>query len=227
MSPLSTRTTATAACAAIAVFPTVVVTLNVVQHTTYDPKVQAISELALGRGGTLMVVAFLALGSGIALLAQLLARTTSRGRGVRWMLWAAAVLAGPMSAFFHTDLTGQPTTTHGTIHNDAGLAAFLLILVSMYSAAWLFHRESAWRGFAAPTLTWAVAATCSFFLIPGLPASFGLAQRIFVGAFVSWLLATTARARHLSSDADGSAARDATASASSACRSSEARAPLT
>jgi hypothetical protein len=197
MSHMSIRQVATTACAAIAVFPAVVVSLNLVQHASYDPKVQAISELALGRGGALMVVAFLSLGSGIALLAHLLGRTCTRGRSIRGMLYLAAVLAGPMSAFFHTDLTGHPTTTHGTIHNDAGLAAFLIILVSMHVAAWRFRRQPAWRAFAAPTLLWAVAATAAFFLIPALPAHFGVAQRIFVGTFVSWLLAATAYARQI------------------------------
>jgi len=214
MNPLSTPKIATAALAAIAVFPAVVVSLNLVQRADYDPKVQAISELALGRGGALMVVAFLSLGGGIALLAVLFSRTCTRGRAIRWMLYLAALLAGPMSAFFHTDLTGQPTTTHGTIHNDAGLAAFLIILASMYAAGRLFQRETAWRGFAVPTLSWAVAATGAFFLIPALPAHFGLAQRLFVGTFVGWLLAATAYARHKSLQTEDSGSPDAPASAS-------------
>jgi hypothetical protein len=212
MSHISTRQVATAACVSIAVFPTVVVSLNLVQHAHYDPKVQAISELALGHGGALMVVAFLSMGTGIALLARLLGRTCTRGRAIRWMLYLAAVLAGPVSAFFHTDLTGQPTTTHGTIHNDAGLAAFLIILTSMYAASRLFSRETVWRGFAAPTLVWALAATGAFFLIPALPGHFGLGQRVFVGTFVSWLLTATAYARHVSLHTEDSAIAPAPAS---------------
>lgn len=198
MSPMSTPQLASRAFTCVAVFPVVVVLLNVVQHVHYNPKVQAISELALGRGGVLMVVAFLSLGSGIALLGLILGRTLGRGRRIRWLLYAAAVLAGPMSAFFHTDLTGHPTTTHGTIHNNSGLAAFLLMLASMHLAGWVLRSQHMWRAFAAPTLVWAAAATGAFFLVPALPAHFGLAQRIFVGTFVSWLLAATAYARHMS-----------------------------
>jgi len=205
MNSMSTPQIATRAFVCIAAFPFVVVSLNLLQHAHYNPVVQAISELALGRGGILMMVAFLALGSGIALLAVLIGRTCDRGRGIRWMLYVAAVLAGPMSAFFHTDLTEHPTTTHGIIHNDSGLAAFLIILVSMYAAGRLFHRQTAWRGFAVPTLVWSVAATGAFFLIPALPAHFGLAQRVFVGTFVSWLLAATAYARHMSLHTEDSA----------------------
>jgi hypothetical protein len=212
---MSSRQLATAACACVAVFPAVVVSLNLIQHVSYDPKVQAISELALGQGGALMVVAFLSLGSGIALLAHLLGRTCARGRVIRWMLYVAAVLAGPMSAFFHTDLTGQPATTHGTIHNDAGLAAFLIILISMYAASRLFRRETLWRGFAAPTLVWAIAATGSFFLIPALPAQFGLAQRVFVATFLSWLLAASAYARRVAPPAADATLAGAPASGSS------------
>lgn len=205
MSPMSTRQLASRAFTCVAVFPIVVVLLNVVQHAHYRPKVQAISELALGRGGALMMVAFLSLASGIALLALILGRTLGRGRPIRWLLYVAAVLAGPMSAFFHTDLTGHPTTTHGTIHNDSGLAAFLLMLVSMHVAGWVFRHQPGWRGFAVPTLVWAVAATGAFFLIPALPTHFGLAQRIFAGCFVSWLLAATAYARHMSLPTAGAA----------------------
>lgn len=110
-----------------------------------------------------------------------------------------------MSAFFHTDLTGHPATTHGTIHNDSGLAAFLLVLVSMHVAGWVFRDQPGWRGFAVPTLVWAVAATGALFLIPALPTHFGLAQRIFAGCFVSWLLAATAYARRMSLPTAGAA----------------------
>lgn len=192
-----TRQLATRAFACVAVFPIVVVVLNAVQHAHYNPRAQAISELALGRGGVLMVVAFLSLGAGIALVARILGRTLLRGRSIRWPLYAAAVLAGPMSAFFHTDPTGGRTTTHGAIHDNSGLAAFLLMLVSMHIAGWVFRHDASWRGFAAPTLVWAVVATGAFFLVPALPAHFGVAQRIFVGAFVTWLLAAAAYARHL------------------------------
>jgi hypothetical protein len=212
---MSNRQVATAACACVAVFPVVVVSLNLVQRTTYDPKVQAISELALGRGGALMVVAFLSLGSGIALFARLLDRTCGRGRVIRWMLYAAAVLGGAISAFFHTDLTGDPTTTHGTIHDDAGLAAFLIILISMYAASRLFRRETFWRAFAAPTLVWAVAATGAFFLFPALPAHFGLAQRVFVGTFITWFLAASAYARRVAPSAEVATLAEASASGSS------------
>jgi hypothetical protein len=215
MIPMSNRQVATAAFACVAVFPAVVVSLNLIQHVGYNPKVQAISELALGRGGALMVVAFLSLGGGIALLAHLLGRTCAHGRVIRWMLYVAAVLAGPMSAFFHTDLTGQPATTHGTIHNDAGLAAFLIILTSMYAASRLFSRETVWRGFAAPTLVWAIAATGSFFLIPALPAQFGLAQRVFVATFVSWLLVASAYVRRVAPPAEDTALAGASAAGSS------------
>jgi hypothetical protein len=212
---MSNRQVATTACACVAVFPAVVVSLNLIQHATYDPKVQAISELALGRGGALMVVAFLSLGSGIALLAHLLGRTCARGREVRWMLYVAAVLGGAISAFFHTDLTGQPATTHGTIHDDAGLAAFLIILISMYAASRLFRRETFWRAFAAPTLVWAVAATGAFFLFPALPAHFGLAQRVFVATFISWFLAASAYARRVAPPAEVTKLTGASVSGSS------------
>lgn len=197
-SQISTRAIATAAWLSISAFPVVVIGLNLLQHRSYDPLVQAISELALGAGGAAMVVAFLGLGLGIALLAVVLQRTCEGGRPIRWMLYLAALLAGPMSAFFHADLTGHPATTEGTIHDNSGLAAFLIILLSMYATGRLFRHEPAWHSHATTTMIWAVVATLAFFLIPALPSHFGLAQRIFVGMFIAWLLATTMHARRFS-----------------------------
>lgn len=206
------RSLATAAVAFTSLFPLVVIALNLTQRTDYSPTRQAISELALGTGGNAMIVAFCGLGVGIFLLAVIIKRTTSRARVTPALLVLAAVLAGPISAAFHTDRTGAKSTLHGNIHNAAGLAAFLLILVAMTTAAYRLRREQAWRTHAVTTTAFAATGIVTFFLIPLLGNShFGLAQRLFVGTFVAWLLTTAAYARGI--DAIGTeravAARDA------------------
>lgn len=179
-----------------ALFPAIVIVLNLVQRDSYSPVRQAISELALGSGGALMVLAFCSLGAGILTVAVVIHRTAGRGRVVPVILGIAAVLAGPASAGFHTDLTGAPTTLHGTIHNAAGLSAFLLLLTAMVVSSLRFRRDAFWRGHATATAVLAVIGLITFCLIPVLGDDrFGLAQRLFVGTFLTWLITTAAYAR--------------------------------
>jgi hypothetical protein len=188
---------ATGALVAVSLFPLIVIVLNLVQRHSYSPTRQAISELALGTGGSFMALAFCGLGVGIFLLAVSIRRTSRKARVTPLLLVLASVLAGPVSAAFHTDRSGAKATLHGTIHDTAGLVAFLLILVAMITGAYRFRRESWWRSHAVPTAVFSVLGTITFFLIPTLGSThFGLAQRLFIGAFVAWLLWTAGYARN-------------------------------
>ena len=71
-----------------------------------------------------------------------------------------------ISAVFHTNRSGAPTTTSSGIHQAAGITTFVLVALSV------------------------------FFLIPLLgDSNFGLTQRLFVASWLSWLIATGAAAR--------------------------------
>ena len=94
---------ATSALVAMSLFPLIVIALNLVQRHSYNPTRQAVSELALGAGGSFMAVAFCGLGAGIFLLAAIVHRTTRKARITPLLLALASVLAGPVSAAFHTD----------------------------------------------------------------------------------------------------------------------------
>ncbi len=193
------RSLAEAALVSASLFPLIVIALNLVQRRDYSPTRQAISELALGTGGDFMALAFCGLGVGIFLLALIIFRASRKARVTPLLLTVASVLAGPVSAAFHTDRTGATTTMHGNIHNGAGLAAFVLILVAMITAAYRFRHEPKWRSHAAPATALAALGIVTFLLIPMLGSShFGLAQRLFVGTFVAWILTTAARARNVS-----------------------------
>jgi hypothetical protein len=143
-----------------------------------------------------MVLAFCALGTGIFLLAVTIYGTSGSARVTPLLLAVAAVPAGPVSAAFHTDRSGVRATMHGHIHDAAGLVAFLLILAAMVAGAYRFRREPWWRSHATRTAAFATLAIVTFFLIPMLgDGHFGLAQRLFVGTFVAWLIATAGYAR--------------------------------
>jgi lysylphosphatidylglycerol synthetase-like protein (DUF2156 family) len=204
--PLSTRSLAAGSFAGLAVFPLTVVALNLVQHGRYHPIRQAMSELALGRDGWLMTIAFCAMGIGTLLLALLL-RRTARAL-VAPLLLTLAGLLDFVSASFHTDPGNVTSTMHGRIHNSAGIATFALFVVAIFASARSFRREPAWQRFAPLTLVWAVCAVGTFFLIPALGnAHFGLAQRIFVATWLSWSIAAATYARRLSGPDDEPVAR--------------------
>jgi hypothetical protein len=191
------RTLATSALACLAVFPVLVVVLHVLQRDSYHPMSEAISELAVGRDGWLMAVAFTAAGTGVLALAIVLRRLTPL-RAVPALLVVASSLTYA-SAIFRADGENAKTTMHGTIHQAAGITMFVLIVIVMFLAARGFRRTPGWERLARPTLVWACTAFATFFLVPGLPSGdFGVAQRIFIATWFSWTLAVAAYARRAS-----------------------------
>jgi hypothetical protein len=186
------RALARGAFTAVAVFPVTVVVLNVVQLADgYDAGRQAISELALGRGGWLMALAFTALAAGTFLLAVLLRRTG--GGVVAPLLLTLAAPLSLVSAVFRTDPVGAAVTTHGEVHQAAGIATFVLMLAAMAVTSLRLRREPRWRGLVVPTFVLVVTGLVGFFLVPALgDARFGLAQRVLVGSFVTWMLVAAA-----------------------------------
>lgn len=197
VSSLNTRTAATAAIACLAAFPVAVLGLTIVQAGHYSPVRQAMSELALGRDGAVMNIAFCALGVGSILFAVAL-RATLRSITAPAIL-AVTGLLDFVSAVFHTSHDGATIqTTANKIHDTAGLVTFLLLMAAMFVAARTMRRSDQWQSFALPTRMWAMAAVAGFFLVPILgDAHFGIAQRVFVGTVLAWMITTAARARRL------------------------------
>jgi Protein of unknown function (DUF998) len=187
-------TMADAALVTIAVWPTIVIALTVLQRHTYHPLSWAVSDLVHGRGGQLMAVAFGSLAAGLLLLAWALRLSTSARVGPA--LLALAGLLTIVSAYAHADPANAPSTTTGQVHQTAGIITFILIVVAMFALTRPFRDNDMWRAFSGPTLAWAIAAIPAFFLIPLMPDHlFGLAQRIFITVWLTWLLAASYRAR--------------------------------
>jgi hypothetical protein len=192
---ISTRSLATTAACSLGVFPVVVVLLNLVQASDYSAKSQAMSELALGRGGGLMFVAFTLMGIGTLTLAVVLHRELPRAKLGPAAFTISAVL-DVVSAFFHTNLTNTPATTSSNIHMVAGIVTYVLVVVAMFSTFRHLRHSQRWAGFASPTLIWSVVAFATFFLVPVLGnGSFGIAQRVFVATWLSWMITTCLLAR--------------------------------
>jgi uncharacterized protein DUF998 len=188
---MTRSTLARVAAGLIAVFPLIAAVLHRVQASEYHPLSEAVSELALGRAGWLMAVAFCSLGTGTLVLAAMLRRLEPAPR-IGPALIALSGLLSYVSAFVHADGPQATTTTHGTVHQAVGIVTFILMITGMFALVRPFRRDPRFHSFARPTLVWAIAAIGGFFLIPLVgSAYFGVAQRIFLGIILSWALAVS------------------------------------
>lgn len=164
---------------------TTLVVLTLVNRSSYDSLRQPGSELALGRFGWAMDVAFFVLGIGLAGLGLAFDKALGRVRALPWLLAVVGLLLF-LSGLVHTEMGSG---TRPSIHNMLGLGAFVLTIMVMFGASRAFRKEARWHRMAIPTLVWAFAALGTFFLVPIMGESLlGLAQRIFVATTFSWYL---------------------------------------
>jgi hypothetical protein len=187
---LTTRTLSIAAAALVFGYPCLVIAANAVQRDTYDPAREAMSNLALGRAGWLMTMAFLSLGTGLLLVAVLVRRLAA-GTVVGPVLLVASACTTILSAVFQTDADGAPSTLHGTIHIALGLGSFVLVIASMAACGVAYLRSDWRRRLGIASAAWAVAELGAVILTFVLPNSlFGVGQRAILGVAISWLLTT-------------------------------------
>lgn len=194
------RWRATVAITGLVTFPIVVLFLQLIQPDDYTPVSHAMSELALGRAGLLMGLAFCAMGTATILVAGVLRSTVGTMRVTPILLLIAGVLDF-VSAMFRINAPGTPLTTVSNIHETAGALTFLLMTAAMFASYLPMRHVPSWSGFAPWSLAWAILSVPAFLLIPILgDARFGLAQRIFVGLFITWLITVAVIARRQSDE---------------------------
>jgi len=147
-----------------------------------------------------MTLAFCATGAGLLLLALALRRAVPGARVAPALLGLAGVLH-LVDAAFPTDARGVPPTTHGLIHNLAGLGIFVLLPIAMVAAGRAFRAHPAWRSFSHPTLVWGGVALVGLLvlLLSGGVDRFGAGQRFGVATWFSWLLVLAWRVRQADS----------------------------
>jgi len=216
VSQIPTRTLAFVAAAFVLGYPCFVIAANVVQRDHYDAASQAMSDLALGRDGWLMTLAFISLGVGNLLMAPLVRRLAPRaivGPG----LLAASACTTLLSAVFQTDADGAPSTLHGAIHIALGLGSFVLVIAAMTACAVAYLRSSSHRALGLASAVWAGLQLGAIVLTFVLPSSlFGVGQRTILAVAISWLLTTCAIAIRSASDGSRRSLRAAVPSARSA-----------
>lgn len=190
----STRSLALASLLSLSSFPVLVIALNVIQSDHYSGIREAMSNLALGRAGWLMTLAFILLAVGSILLGATIRRATGRAI-IAPALLAVVGLLTFISAGFQTDPDGATASFHGQVHMVAGVTTFLVLVATIAASSISFRRTPSWRWFSIPSMIWAVIAFATFFLVPTMPdAYFGVAQRIFVGTCLAWMILAAALA---------------------------------
>ena len=187
---LSTQNLALAAAAFVLGYPFFVIAANVVQRDNYDAASKAMSNLALGRDGWLMTLAFVSLGVGSLLMVAVVRRLAPRaivGPGLLVVLACTTLL----SAVFQTDADNAPTTLHGTIHIAMGLGSFVLGIAAMTACSVAYLRSGSRRGLGLASAIWAFFQLGAIILTFVLPDSlFGVGQRAILTVAISWLLTT-------------------------------------
>jgi len=166
---------AAAAMVGVATFAATVMVLHLLQPD-YEATYQLMSELALGRHGWAMAVAF----AGLALAVfgiQVAIAAFEASRGLRFLLMVAAAFFLAAGLF--------PLGDTSEIHIAAIAAAFVLSVLAMY----LFPSNAGRASAAAPrAVSWSLAAGIAVSVALGhsvLPI--GIAQRLAAACLLAWL----------------------------------------
>lgn len=164
----------------VAVFIVTVIALHLLQ-SGYDPRHQLVSELALGKYGWAMFVAF----SGLAVAVfgvQAAIADHSAAWGYRVLLSIAAVLFLTAGVF--------PLGDTSTIHIGAITLAFVLSVLAMY----LFPSSAGGASIAAPPIiSWTLAAGVAASVALGNVIPIGIAQRLAAACLLLWLAILSSR----------------------------------
>jgi hypothetical protein len=186
--------------AGIAYFTVVLVGLHFL-HTDVNPLARPVSDYAVGRYGNVMTSAFLAMSISapalaFALRGGLAESTQSRIGLILLALFGVSTL---LAAVFPIDPQYYAPTTHGKIHHINGSLGFLALTVGVTLISRTFAHDEDWSSRYQPAITLSVLMIASFVampvnFIPGLGFG-GLAQRIFLAAFVAWFLLVASHIR--------------------------------
>jgi hypothetical membrane protein len=166
---------AVASLLGVAMFVVTVVALHILQPG-YEPKHQLVSELALGRYGSAMLVAFAGLAISMFGI-QAAIGPLGAPRGLRFLFLAAALFFLAAGVF--------PLGSTSEIHIAAIATAFVLSVLAMY----LFPSSAERGAIAAPrAVSWTLAAGVAVSVALGHSVlTMGIGQRLAATCLVLWL----------------------------------------
>ena len=167
-----------------------------------------ISELALGRYGLVLTLAFVLSGLGVLGLAYAIRQLTTGAWGsvAGSLLLAIYGVGAILSAFFPTDRIDSASdlaalSTTGMIHSTVALVSFVSAVAGMVILAWTFSKAARWRSllpWAAVLATGGVSLMLGQIVEPLSPWA-GLLQRLLVTIIAAWLIAAALRVHKIAS----------------------------
>jgi hypothetical protein len=162
-----------------------------------------ISELALGRYGSVQSAAFLGVGFGTLGLAFTIRQLTvgSRGSLVGSLLVAVYGAGAILCAVFPTDRIDSPVdlsslSASGGIHILVTGVSFVCAIVGMFVLTRTLTRDDRWRSFPRWSVCFPAAGLVLFFLQTQGPLV-GLMQRLLVAMPTAWLILVALEARSI------------------------------
>ncbi len=157
---------------------------------------EPMSAYAVGPYGSVQTVAFVILALGSAAVCAGL--SSPRRRPPDWQM--SRVLIGvwsfgvSLAAVFRVDVDGSSSSA-GQVHGAASMLSFVAILTAMFFFTGAARQVADWRSFGRLSSALAGTATVAFVVAAATQPSiaFGVAQRVFLGAVVVWIVAIGAR----------------------------------
>lgn len=179
----------------------------------YDPIAQPISALAVGRRGWVQELNFGLLAVAFLAFAAVLRNALRPGRAALAApgLFALMTIGVTVAAAFPMDAPLSPPTLTGRLHDVGGFLVFPWIPVVVLVLARRFRHDADWRSYSKYTLLtgFFCLAMVIFFLVfvgppsgpPRLASEYrGLAQRILLLPFFTWIALVTRHAYRRASD---------------------------
>jgi hypothetical protein len=169
-----------------------VIALNFLR-ADYDPMRHAMSDYAVGPYGGLMGSAFIALSLGMfALLGGLVqAGPPSLVGRIGYVFLGIAAVGTFFASVFKVDIPGAPYTQHGTLHIYDAILNFTTLIATSLLLSIAFRLDARWHSYFGLSLALALAIPVTFLVwFLSSNALFGVANKIFFAALVTWLLAT-------------------------------------
>ena len=170
----------------------------------YDPVTRTISELAVGRYGSLQVSAFVALGLSLWALPAGLWRRVRATIFSRLGL-ALLVVCGASSfvaAAFPTDLRGAVVATvSGDVHSVAASVGYSCLIAAMLLFSWHFRHDRSWHHFRPISIGLTLAGLALLVTMAAMGSGSdvaGLLQRSMAATLLVWVALAGAYAGRLS-----------------------------
>jgi hypothetical protein len=157
---------------------------------------EPMSDYAVGSYGSVQTVAFVVLALGSAAVCAGL--SSSRQRPPSWKIsriligvWSLGV---SLAAVFRVDVDGSSSAA-GQVHGAASGLSFVAILAALFFFTDASRQTADWQSFSRLSSALAGTATGAFVVAAATQPSiaFGIAQRVFLGAVVVWIVAIGAR----------------------------------